>query len=203
MTIVQTRMAERRDVPRIVEVHRRSFPSAFLTSLGSQFLSWYYVRAIESASGLCLVADRESDILGFACGSFEQEGRKVSIAPQVFPAIRAGINIVVARPKTIPALMKRSKWSREERHRLTRCDVRLESLATDPTYQKEGVGKILVKAYAASASVLGCRTISLTTAEFGNDGVIKFYESLGFEKTCHFQRDRPMLQFSARTIALV
>ncbi len=200
VTVVDARAV---DVPQMVDVHERSFPSEFLTSLGPDFLTWYYRRVIAAANGVALVAKTEQRVVGFVCGTYEGDGSGDSLVLEKAPAMRAAVSIVFGRPQRIPALLQRYRWLGSEGSTLEPFDIELASLATEPSVQGQGIGKILVRAFADRSISLSQEKISLTTNEYGNDGVIAFYEKLGFQRTRGFQRDRPMVQFIASSSSLI
>lgn len=202
MNDVAIRDAQLTDVATIVKVHERAFPTEFLTSLGPQFLTWYYKHAIRSSTSVCFVAVQGPQVVGFVCGSHDLAEADQSLLQQNADSLKAALSIITRRPQKLVALAKRFLWLRTERGELVPCDIELASLCADPDAQGKGVGRKLVQAFAREAESLGCETISLTTNEHGNDNVRRFYEKLGFELVGRFERDRPMVQFTAASAVL-
>ncbi len=57
----------------------------------------------------------------------------------------------------------------------------LMSIAVDPAYQNEHIGRQLVNSFLIEAKSRGSEFVNLATDAVDNDGVNHFYRSVGFE----------------------
>jgi len=65
--MIRYRLAEARDLPKVVKTHMACFPGYFLTSLGEVLLQKYYREYLEE-DNLFILAERNEEIVGFAMG---------------------------------------------------------------------------------------------------------------------------------------
>ena len=175
------------DVASLVRVHLQSFPGFFLTFLGPKFLKVFYGKTIERPDSICFVSvDSNEDVMGFVVGvtSQSQFFRRL-LQNHLFSFGWASIGAVLRRPSIVPRLLRAFNRPRESTGRSADC--LLMSLAVHPSAQGSGAGSTLVLEFLKEAGRRGVRAVSLTTDRVGNEGVQRFYESLGFRLDQTFQ----------------
>ena len=57
------------DLGQLCSIHRASFPNFFLTSLGPRFLRLLYAGFAREPDGICIAAEENGVIIGFAAGT--------------------------------------------------------------------------------------------------------------------------------------
>lgn len=177
---VVVRPARMEDIAQIVEVHVQGFPGFFLTFLGRKFLAVFYRKTLEQPDSISLVAATgKNEVAGFVVGvTSQEEFYKRLIRKHLVSFGWASLGAVLRRPSILPRLMRALKRPGEAKTRSADC--LLMSLAVRPAVQGSGVGSGLVRAFLEEARLRGARAVSLTTDREGNEGVNRFYESLGF-----------------------
>jgi len=195
--MVKIKEASYKDIYRIVEIHRKAFPNFFLTLLGDEFLKEYYELVLTYDKGIFLVAEKDGCLLGFAAGFLE---------PQNFYKLfkkyklRLGLKIISALIKR-PRLVSRIFANFRRVNRLSNDGnidrSELASIAVDPAFSGQGIGKLLVKSFIDSSKKLGAKFVYLTTDAKNNDAVNYFYLSMGFKlyKTFMAAPDRAMNEY--------
>lgn len=174
---------------RIVDVHLDAFPGFFLSSLGRPFLRLLYGSFMKEKKGICLAAEVDGRIQGFAAGTtdppifFRTLLRKKWYA--FFAAAMPGVlrNPVFVTRKCIGALRYRG----EKPDNLSGAAL-LSSLAVAPEAAGKGIGQKLVRSFSDKAAREGCHAVYLTTDSADNEAVNRFYSRCGFELTDTFIR---------------
>ena len=74
------------------------------------------------------------------------------------------------------------------------------SIAVEPTYQGQGIGKELVRAFLEEAKMRGLKYVNLTTDAVDNERVNHFYQKLGFQvhRSCVTPEGRKMNEYIFR-----
>lgn len=193
------RPAHAEDVASIVQVHVQSFPDFFLTFLGPKFLEVLYRRTIEQPDSINYVAlSGRGQVIGFVIGVTSQ-GRFYSrlIRNHLMEFGWASLGAALRRPAIIPRLLRALRRPGEAQARAADC--LLMSLAVHPAAQGSGAGSSLVRSFLKEAERRGARAVSLTTDRAGNEGVNRFYESLGFTRAQSYTtaEGRPMNEYIA------
>lgn len=196
------RPAHAGDVASIVQVHTQSFPGFFLTFLGPKFLKVLYCKTIEQADSIDFVAvGGNEQVIGFVVGVMSQ-GRfyRRLIRKNLISFGWASLGAVIRRPSIFPRLMRALNRPREAQTHSADC--LLMSLAVYPAAQDAGAGSRLVLAFLKEAGRRGARAVSLTTDQAGNEGVKRFYESLGFkpDRTYITAEGRPMTEYVVESL---
>ncbi len=176
-------------IRQLVTLHTSAFPGFFLTSLGPRFLRLLYAGFTREPNGICIVAEDEGVIVGFAAGTtvpdvffgrlLRRQGWRFALA--AVPGMLRN-PLFVAR-KCLGALFYRG----EQPTGLANAGL-LSSLAVSPTCGGKGLGQKLVLAFAEEARRQGCSAIYLTTDEVDNERVNRFYAKCGFELLDTFKR---------------
>ena len=177
---VTVRPAHEGDVAALVRVHLESFPGFFLTFLGPSFLKVLYRKTLEQPESIGFVSVRDNEqVMGFVLGVTSQaQFYSTLVRRHLISFGLASIGAVLRRPSIVPRLVRALNRPLEAKGRSADC--LLMSLAVHPAAQGSGAGSRLVLAFLHEAARRGARRVSLTTDRVGNEGVKRFYESLGF-----------------------
>jgi ribosomal protein S18 acetylase RimI-like enzyme len=191
------RILESYDLQSITAVHLASFPEAALSKLGAGSVKRYYDWQLTGPHDVVpLGAFQESHLCGFciggvfrgATGGFIRRHRmyllfRVVTHPWLIanPLFRERINLAVAILTQKKRAIARSDATRD--HKL--ADYGILSIAVHPSFQRAGVGRLLMDRSEAIARLNGFQTMSLTVHP-ENYHAISFYHSLGWVK---YERD--------------
>lgn len=193
------RPAQAEDSALMVQVHVESFPGFFLTFLGPKFLTVLYRRTLEQPDSINLVAvSGDARVIGFAVGVMSQgQFYRRLIRKHLLSFGWASLGAVLRRPSILPRLLR--AFNRPGEAKVRSSDCLLMSLAVHPAAQGTGAGSGLVRAFLAEAGRRGARAVSLATDRAGNEGVKRFYESVGFklDQTYVTAEGRPMNEYIA------
>lgn len=173
------RYAMDQDVPSMVDIHLRSFPSFFLSFLGAGFLRELYGATIVDQEGIAFVAEDRDRIVGFSTGTSEPTGFYLRLLRQRWWRFGlACVRPLIRRPSIAPRLLRAFRRPHENDTKTGRAT--LMSIAVRPEAQGTGTGKWLVRAFLQEAARRGCRQVDLTTDKDNNNDVNAFYAGLGF-----------------------
>jgi ribosomal protein S18 acetylase RimI-like enzyme len=173
----------------MIRLHEVAFPGFFLTSLGARFLRLLYSSFVNVDSGICIVAENESGVIGLVAGTSNPESffktllrrMGVSFAIAAIPGLlRAPVPVV---RKCMGAIFYRGEKPKE----MTDAGL-LSSLAVSPQVSGNNIGRQLVNTFCDELLARGVEAVYLTTDASGNDGVNRFYEKCGFHLVDRFER---------------
>jgi len=167
------------DVGAAVRVHLEGFTGFFLSFLGPAFLHELYAATIEDRDGIGFIAEEGREILGFVTGTAQPSGFYRRLLRQRWWRFGwAALRPAIKRPAIIPRLFRALSMPGQTAGKIETGT--LMSIAVRPDVQGKGVGKALVLAVLEEAGRRGVSKVDLTTDAVGNEGVIQFYEGLGF-----------------------
>ena len=175
------------DVTPAALLHRRAFPTFFLTSLGEPFLAEFYRGFLGDASTVTVAAhDEHGQLRGVAVGSVEPAGFFRRLLLRRWPGfLGASVRAVLASPRVAPRLLHavgyRGNAAPGEHGAL------LSSICVDPDIQGHGIGRELLTAWTTEAALRGANRAFLTTDADDNAGTLRFYESCGWSPTASFE----------------
>lgn len=173
------------DIKDIVRIHLESFQGFFLSSLGSRFLHEFYSSVLREKSNISFVSYYGDLVSGFVVGTSEPIGFYWrTIKGNWYKYIFACVLQVIKNPITVYKLMLRGTQVGETDFKDDQ--TLLMSIAVDPKFQKQGVGRQLIEAFLSEAKLRGHSSILLTTDAVENDSVNKFYINLGFHLSQSF-----------------
>lgn len=185
------------DINAIVLIHKAAFKDFFLTSLGERFLRLYYTSFIVSGHGVVFCADKNGIIVGFSATSYVSKGfNSILIKKNLVKYCLEGLRLFLSQPKAIIRLAKNlNKGSKDNNIQDTGSYAELYSIAINPDYQGEGIGRFLLTVTEADIKKHN-NTISLTTDYYDNDKTISFYKAMRYEKFYEFTTypERKMLR---------
>jgi ribosomal protein S18 acetylase RimI-like enzyme len=175
---MHVRTAEAADVQKVVDVHLETFPGFFLSSLGRSFLRQFYAGLIELKSGVLLVAEDGSDVVGFVGGADEQRGfYRQLLRQRAVRFIVAALPAIIRRPSVVGRLIRGRR--RAQGHDDTPEGACLMTIGVDPRVEGSGVGRLLVGSFEQALVERGSHGYCLTTDADGNQRTNRFYGRLG------------------------
>lgn len=187
------KLMESKDIETVICIHLKSFKGFFLTFLGAGFLRILYSFILEYESGIAFVSIRDGSVVGFVAGTDNPFGFYTrAIRAKSLEFCMATLPAVLRRPTIVPRLLR--ALSKPADAVTFPSDCELMSIAVDSSFYGKGVGLELIEAFCDTALNRGCRNVTLTTDQEGNEGVNAFYERAGFKLDhCYKTREgRPM-----------
>jgi GNAT superfamily N-acetyltransferase len=171
---------EANQLEEIVKIHLDAFPNFFLSFLGARFLRPLYLSFGKDRHGISLVAKSDQRIAGFVFGSTKPAGLYLRLLQREWLRFAwATLPAFLRRPSILPRVLRAFKMPKQPLP-AENCAT-LMSIAVEPTFQGQNIGKLLVKAFLDEARLRGSQNINLTTDAVGNDSVNHFYQSIGFK----------------------
>jgi ribosomal protein S18 acetylase RimI-like enzyme len=163
----------------LADVHLRSFPGFFLSSLGPRFLSLFYERLITSAE-VVVVAIADSRLTGFAAGSTSPSGLFKRLIRRdahrfALASLPAFLRSPRIGPRLVRALLKPSEAATRPPGAAT-----LLSICVERESRGTGTAQSLLEAFVAEVRRRGAGTLDLTTDRDENHVVNRFYQRNGF-----------------------
>ena len=167
------------DLPEIVQVHLSSFPDFFLTFLGPDFLKLLYHNIVLDTEGILFVAAANGTIAGFVAGVTRRAGfyRRL-LQRQKWAFAWAAIGAALRRPSIIPRLWRALRRSNDAEE--SAAEACLMSIAVQPQFQGQGIGRQLVAAFCQEMATRGVPAVCLTTDRDHNEPANHFYQQSGF-----------------------
>ena len=174
------RLANRNDLKIIVDIHIKAFPEFFLTKLGSRFLYKYYDLILNHKKKIFLVTEEDGYPIGFAAGFLQPSNFYAYVRKHKNILIFTLVPVIFSNPFLIPRIISNfcSTKKEEQKNKAIKCE--LASIAVNPDYAGQGLGKKLVKAFIDISQKKNADIIYLTTDVNNNEVVNNFYQSLGF-----------------------
>ena len=168
------------DAKEVAIIHEKAFEGFFLTTLGRPFLETYYKSCIKYINALAICAvDEKGSILGFIVGSLNSKGfHKRLILNNIYSYAIQLIIISFTKPKSLLRLYRNlnKEASPED------CGDYAEVLSIGVLVEKKGlgIGKGLLFEFEKIINTENIKRVSLTTDLNSNEGVLKFYKSMGY-----------------------
>lgn len=180
------RKAKIEDVNDIVNIHCSAFSGFFLTSLGSQFLKFYYSCFIKSNETFTMVAEDEGKILGFSVSTKVCKGfNSRLIKTNLFDFGLLSFRMLFTNPKALLRLVKnltKKGDSVEDNEEY----AELYSIGVSKETQGMGIGKRLLAESEQVMKEEGVERVSLTTDYYDNEQAVGFYHSMGYKTLYEF-----------------
>jgi len=196
--VTSIRTLSEADVHPLARLHRRAFPTFFLSSLGEPFLVEFYRGFLHDASAVAVVAqDPDGSVCGAAVGTLRPRdfyGRLLRRRWAGFVA--ASVRAVLAQPSALPRLLSalgyRGGGAGSDPGAL------LSSICVDPDRRSRGLGRQLLSAWTEQAGQRGAARAFLTTDAEANDAVNAFYRARGWQPAERFitRRGRAMYRYT-------
>ena len=160
-------------------LHKRAFPSFFLTQLGMPFLQTLYLGYTEDEDSGIIVAEEEGTLVGLIAYSNDYPRfYKGLIKKHLIRFAVCSIGAAVKHPSFIKRLMgafrKSDSVVKEEQY------VELASICVDPKVEGQGVGTRLIDYLKGIVDFNEYSYINLETDAENNENANKFYVKNGF-----------------------
>lgn len=180
------RKAAIEDLSAIVRIHISAFEDFFLTSLGSDFLKFYYSCFIQSRETVTMVAEEEGRICGFAAATKTCKGFNSRLIKNNLVSFGLlSVKMLFSSPKSLLRLVK--NLTKKGKGVDDNEDyAELYSIGVGKDAQGLGIGKQLLSATEMAMKADGVEKLSLTTDYYDNDKTIGFYRAMGYETLYEF-----------------
>ena len=183
-----------RDSKDISYIHMKSFDGFFLTSLGYDFLKFFYKTLLLESTSIKVGLYIDNKLIGFAIGSQRRKSfYKKIIVKNIYKYIFFAIKITFSKPMKMTKLFS-SFFSYENANLNIYDDAILLSICLDPLYSSKGFGSILLKEFEETAFQYSNK-ITLTTAKDQNEIVNNFYIKNGYKVINSFNNNKRKLNF--------
>ena len=174
------RKATVNDVDTIVKIHLDAFKGFFLTSLGAQFLKFYYSCFIKSNETVTVVAEENGVIYGFSASTKVCKGfNSRLIKSNLFAFTILSLKMLFTTPKSLLRLVK-NLTKKGESVEDDEDYAELYSIGVSKAAQGKGVGKLLLAESERVMKAEGVQRVSLTTDFYNNEQAVGFYHSMGY-----------------------
>lgn len=164
----------------IAELHKKAFPTFFLTQLGVPFLKTLYSGYMEDKDSGIIVAEEDGRLVGFIAYSndyprFYKGLIKHHLIKFAFCSLGAAIRHPSFIKRLLGAFKKSESVVKTERY------VELASICVDPEIESRGTGTQLIDYLKSIVDFDTYAYINLETDADGNDGANRFYVKNGFK----------------------
>lgn len=180
------RKATINDVDTIVEIHLNAFEGFFLTSLGAEFLRFYYSCFVRSNETVTMIAEENGVIYGFSASSKFCKGFNSRLIKSNLIAFGLlSFKLLLIKPISLLRLVK--NLSKKGENVIDNEDyAELYSIGVCKSVQGKGVGKMLLLKSEQVMKEEGVTRVSLTTDFDNNEQAVGFYHSMGYETLYEF-----------------
>lgn len=180
------RKATINDVDTIVEIHLNAFEGFFLTSLGAEFLRFYYSCFVRSNETVTMIAEENGVIYGFSASSKFCKGFNSRLIKSNLIAFGLlSFKLLLIKPISLLRLVK--NLSKKGENVIDNEDyAELYSIGVCKSAQGKGVGKMLLLKSEQVMKKEGVTRVSLTTDFDNNEQAVGFYHSMGYETLYEF-----------------
>ena len=180
------RKATINDVDTIVEIHLNAFEGFFLTSLGAEFLRFYYSCFVRSNETVTMIAEENGVIYGFSASSKFCNGFNSRLIKSNLIAFGLlSFKLLLIKPISLLRLVK--NLSKKGENVIDNEDyAELYSIGVCKSAQGKGVGKMLLLKSEQVMKEEGVTRVSLTTDFDNNEQAVGFYHSMGYETLYEF-----------------
>ena len=180
------RKATINDVDTIVEIHLNAFEGFFLTSLGAEYLRFYYSCFVRSNETVTMIAEENGVIYGFSASSKFCKGFNSRLIKSNLIAFGLlSFKLLLIKPISLLRLVK--NLSKKGENVIDNEDyAELYSIGVCKSAQGKGVGKMLLLKSEQVMKEEGVTRVSLTTDFDNNEQAVGFYHSMGYETLYEF-----------------
>lgn len=164
----------------IADLHKRAFPTFFLTQLGKPFLRTLYKSYVNDPDSGIIVAEENRVIVGFIAYSNDYSlFYKRLIKKNLLSFAVCSLGAAIRHPSFIKRLFGAFKKSES----VTRVEpyVELASICVDPSREGCGIGSLLIDNLKSIVDFDRYEYINLETDAMNNEMANKFYIKNGFK----------------------
>lgn len=174
------------DVNAIVEIHINAFKGFFLTSLGRDFLKFYYTCFVKNGETVTMVAEENKIIYGFSAATTKCKGFNGRLIKENFFLFGLlTFKMLFRSPKSLLRLIR--NLTKKGDGVIDKEDyAELYSIGVSRNTQGMGVGKKILIETEKNLKAMGVKRISLTTDYFNNEQAVGFYHSVGYKLLYEF-----------------
>ena len=174
------------DVNAIVEIHVNAFKGFFLTSLGRDFLKFYYTCFVKNGETVTMVAEENKIIYGFSAATTKCKGFNGRLIKDNFFLFGLlTFKMLFRSPKSLLRLIR--NLTKKGDGVIDKEDyAELYSIGVSRNTQGMGVGKKILIETEKNLKAMGVKRISLTTDYFNNEQAVGFYHSMGYKLLYEF-----------------
>lgn len=163
----------------IAMLHKKAFPSFFLTQLGITFLRVLYCGYLEDRDSGIIIAEEDEEVIGFIAYSkdyslFYKRLMKKHFLKFALSSAGASLRHPSFSRRLLGAFTKSKSVVKKEKY------VELASICVDPEYQGRGIGSSLVSCLKTMVDYEVYAYINLETDAEDNERVNNFYKKNGF-----------------------
>ena len=179
-SINELQSADKSTIQAIARLHKRAFPTFFLTQLGVPFLTTLYTGYMEDKNSGIIVAENKGRIIGFIAYSkdysrFYKGLMKNHLIKFAFCSLGAAIRHPSFIKRLLGAFKKSESVVKEEQY------VELSSICVDPRIESKGLGSKLIDYLKGIVDFNTYAYINLETDAEENEGANHFYVKNGFK----------------------
>lgn len=179
LSIKELKSTNQKTIQTIAELHKKAFPTFFLTQLGIPFLKTLYTGYIKDKNSGIIVAENKDRIVGFIAYSKDYSSfYKGLIKNHLFKFAFCSLGAAIKHPSFIKRLLGAFKKSdsvmKEEKY------VELASICVDPRIESRGLGSKLIDYLKGIVDFDVYAYINLETDADDNEGANYFYVKNGF-----------------------
>lgn len=179
--MINYRKSKVSDSNQIAEIHIKSFPNFFLTTLGYSFLKTYYRSCAKSkeAISICAINQDDKNLLGFAVGCFNSAGfnKRLILSNSLEYSYRA-LLLLCTKPIALIRLYKNLSKNNDKGDKGNYAE--LLSIGVSPDQNGFGIGQQLLTKFENQVREKGINNVTLTTDADSNDNVLRFYKKSGY-----------------------
>lgn len=174
------------DVNAIVEIHVNAFKGFFLTSLGRDFLKFYYTCFVKNGETVTMVAEENKIIYGFSAATKKCKGFNGRlIKGNLFLFGLLTFKMLFRSPNSLLRLIR--NLSKKGDGVIDKEDyAELYSIGVSRNVQGKGIGKKILIETEKELKTMGVERVSLTTDYFNNEQAVGFYHSVGYKLLYEF-----------------
>ena len=163
----------------IAKLHKRSFPSFFLSQLGLPFLEALYFGYLEDGGSGIIIAEEAEKLVGFAAYSYDYSRLyKQLIKKHIVRFMVCSLGAAIRHPSFIKRLFgafrKSGSVVKDERY------VELASICVDPSAEGRGIGTKMIDYLKSMVDFNAFAYINLETDAVDNEAANRFYQKNGF-----------------------
>ena len=171
---------KKKELGKVVSIHKLAFKEFFLTTLGSRFLYLYYSCFMNSKKGVLLGIYENNEIIGFCATAYKSKGFNSSLVKENFIDF-FGMALLLLFTKPLSLIHLFENFSKKSSSNDDGNYAEVLSIATNPEIQGKGFGKALILETENFLKIKNnIDSLSLTTDYYNNEKTMKFYEQLGF-----------------------